>query len=77
MKKYFKRLNVFLNIRLPKLCMRRLRMYIAAVKINGKLPPPEQKEKFIWWHRNSGRYLSLSKKWFPDDKYVEIINYNI
>jgi hypothetical protein len=57
------------QIRLPKRVCRRVRLFGAICRMNGKL-----REKMAtqiganWWHRNSGRLLELDAKWFGHNK---------
>lgn len=61
MNKFFYRLWVFFNIRIPKYCNRRMRMYASACRVNA-LTSFQDKGR---WLRNSDRLLKLHNKWYP------------
>ena len=59
-----RRLALAWHVRLPKLACRRLRIYGAICRMNGRLRAGLSDAQLRWWHRNSGRLLALDVKWF-------------
>ncbi len=64
LKRMVGRLALAWNVRLPKLACRRLRIYGAVCRMNGRLRAGLSATQLHWWHRNSGRLLELDAKWF-------------
>ena len=59
-----RRLALAWHVRLPKLACRRIRIYGAICRMNGRLRAGLSDTQLRWWHRNSGRLLKLDAKWF-------------
>ena len=59
-----RRLGIAWKVRLPKRACRRLRIYGAICRMNGRLRAALSDAQIHWWHRNSGRLLKLDAKWF-------------